>query len=810
MFLALLACANPDYIRLYHRQDKAPSLDWATIGALDHLGPTLIDQGTNFGLFSEHADRIDLLLFEDPESTEPINVSTLTRFGDVWNVYLEGVGPGQTYGYVAWGSNWVEDKAFLPGSVDGFLADVDEEGNRYNPNKLLIDPYSKALHRDHDWAKGSAASGVDRDQATWAAAAKSVVTSSEYVWSDHESDWMALRASGDHPGHDWNDLIVYEAQLKGLTMDAASNQWGVEHFGTFAGLGEGASYLTALGVTAVELLPTHEKSLEGGYWGYNNLSFFAKEVTYSAAWLNGEPPVATIDEFKGMVDALHQAGVEVLLDVVFNHTGEGGLWRTKLFFDDPDGDFLCDPAAAANLDSQEVASLLSFRGIDSPAYYVLENANQGYWDGSTGVGNQTRANHTPMRRLILDSLRYGVEELHVDGYRFDLAAVLGEPDGAASQYWTDAAGTVLQEIADDPVLLAHNTRLIAEPWGLAYDASTNYPASTVADGVAFGEWNGNFRDWWRVFLNDDASALNTAQGAVDGGGVLTASAARYDDGRRPYHSVNFITSHDGFTMFDLFSYDEKQNGCGPLNPICCEDACSSWCDAISGESNNHSRNWANAWEKRQMMRNAYVGLLFSHGTPMLLGGDEWMRTQYGNNNAYSTLADNEWAWYRWGEWTSTNHNNVFRHRMFDFVAGLVRFRLDHTAALSPSTYDGGMPLSWKDPSGADATSDTWAGRAIGQHYSDAGGAEPELFVAINGAVDARSFSLPSGTSWALVIDTQSWYDLPGTTGEPTGWFDENTDADPLSSANLFVAAPVPVSGAYEVMGRSIAVFEEVN
>jgi glycogen operon protein len=329
----------------------------------------------------------------------------------------------------------------------------------------------------------------------------------------------------------------------------------------------------------------------------------------------------------------------------------------------------------------------------------------------------------------------------------------------------------------------------------------------VVDGVGFAEWNGNFRDWWRTFLNDDGSALNTPQGVVDGGGVLTASAARYDDGRRPYHSLNFVTSHDGMTLFDLFAYSEKQNACGPLNPICCEDACSSWCDATSGESNNHSRTWPTEYEKRQMMRNAFAGLLLSHGTPMILGGDEWMRTQYGNNNAYSTWADNEWNWFRWGEWTSGNANNVFRHRMHDFVRGLVRFRLDHTAALSPARYGGGMPMSWKDPSGADAHDGTWAGRAIAQHYVDDGSfGEGSLFVAINGDSGPRSFTLPAG-SWSLVIDTQAWYDLPGTAGEPTGWFDIAPEADPFASANLFLDAPLAVGGSsYELAPRSIAVF----
>ena len=313
-----------------------------------------------------------------------------------------------------------------------------------------------------------------------------------------------------------------------------------------------ASYLSDLGITAVELLPVHEKPQDGGYWGYNNLSYFALETTYSAAWQDGGEPVEIVDEFKWMVDRLHAEGIEVLVDVVYNHTGEGGLWRTKLFYNDPDGDFICDPGASVPLDSIELATMLSLRGLDNQAYYELENANQGYWDGSTGVGNQVRANHRPARRLILDSLRYMVEELHVDGFRFDLAGVLGEPDGARSQYWQNPTDTVLNDIIDDPVLQAYDTRIIAEPWTVAYDGSTQYPASRGQDGYAWGEWNANFRDWWRSFLNNEDGdgyfSLNDRRG-IDGGGVMTASFERYaGNGRRPYHSVNFVTAHDGFTL----------------------------------------------------------------------------------------------------------------------------------------------------------------------------------------------------------------------------------------------------------------------
>jgi isoamylase len=807
--LALIAaCASEDYVRLYHTEDKAPSLEWDAIGAFDHMGPTLVDRGANFALHSRSATRVELLLFDDPEAERPTQQFEMARYDDVWNVYVEGVGPGQHYGFIAWGPNWEFDEAWYPGSLEGFRADVDEGGNRFNPNKLLIDPYAKVLHRDHDWSRGSAASGPHRDQITYAAGAKSVVVDSTFEWTDQA--WRDARASGDHPGHGPADLIVYEVHPKGLSQSAASYQFGVEHPGTYRGVGEMAGYLADLGITAVELLPIHEKPGDGGYWGYNNISWFAPETTYSAAWQDGGQPVDIVDEFKWMVNELHAHDIEVIVDVVYNHTGEGGLWRTKLFFNDNDGDFLCDPGNAIALDSQEVATLMSWRGIDSSSTYVLANAGQAFWSGSTGVGNQVRANNPPMQRQILDSLRYMAEDLHVDGFRFDLAGVLGEKEGQHSQYWSVPTDTTLNMVIDDPVLKQWNTRVIAEPWTTAYDGSTQYPASAADTRYAWGEWNANFRDWWRSYINQDSFTLNSTQG-IDGGAAMTGSFVRYShNGRKPYHSVNFVTAHDGFTMFDLFSYAQKENSCGPLNPICCDDACSSWCDPNSGDNNNHSRSWGDEWTKRAQIRNAFVGLMISHGTPMMLGGDEWMRTQYGNNNSYSTWADNEWNWFRWGEWTSENRNNVFRHRMHDFVRDLIRFRRDHTYAFAPEDWGSGMPFAWKRPDNQPADDGTWGSRSIMMHYFDDGNwPQPELAVLMNLADVPVDYVLPEGRNWGVVVDTQPYYDLPGRNGEPDGWFAENAEADPFVSRNIRTDDPLPVSGVYQVPPRTIVIVKEL-
>ena len=337
---------------------------------------------------------------------------------------------------------------------------------------------------------------------------------------------------------------------------------GVEHPGTYRGIGEIAPYLQDLGINAIELLPIHEKPLDGGYWGYNNLSFFAPEHSFSADYQATGRVDGIIDEFKWMVDELHKHDIEVIIDVVYNHTGEGGLWRQKLFFEFHGSDF------DVNFDPVEVAGLYSYRGLDNQAYYALAPDGQSYWN-NTGVGNQTRPNHTPMRKLIMDSLLFQVEELHVDGFRFDLAGILGEPDlnyNAPS----DPASTVLQDIIDHPVMKENNIRIISEPWTAAGSGPGigGFPTSTEDPAFAWSEWNAHYRDWWRSFVNncnwegcagssDAKFVLNSTEG-VDGGNVMTGSSGVYGwNGRKPYHSINFVTVHDGFTMYDLFSYEEK-------------------------------------------------------------------------------------------------------------------------------------------------------------------------------------------------------------------------------------------------------------
>jgi glycogen operon protein len=437
------------------------------------------------------------------------------------------------------------------------------------------------------------------------------------------------------------------------------------------------------------------------------------------------------------------------------------------------------------------------RGLDNNGYYALSTDKSGYWN-NTGVGNETRPNYAPVRQLVLDSLHFYVEELHVDGFRFDLAGILGEKDGDYNN-WDDPANTVLQEIIDDPVLQKYNTRIIAEPWtaGGYYSSIGAFPNSSSKPGTGWGEWNASFRDWWRSIINNDSWVMNSQENGADGGSVITGTELRYGwNGRRPYHATNFVTAHDGFTMYDLLSYSEKQNNCGPLNPTCCDDPYSVWCDTVSGEDNNRSRDWGQDAEdfKRQLMRGMFVGMMISHGTPMILGGDEWLRTQYGNNNAYSTASDNEWNWFRWGEWQAQDE----RWRMKDFVSKITRFRLSRVDALSPTEYGEGMPFAWKNEYNQDADGTTWGSRHMMIHYYDDGRGFIPLVILLNMERYDVGFTLPEGT-WGRIVDTQSYFD--------TDTYLSSASLDSRTSGNIDLTGAVEVSGSYTVPGSSIVILE---
>lgn len=794
--LFLVACIGPNdnYIRKYFAQPKADEFTVEKIKNLDYLGSKLTSKGVNFNVYSKNATRIELLIFDNPDSKHASYTFEMSRFHNVWSVYVEGIGEGTYYGYRAWGPNWPYKGEWYPGSLAGFKADVDEKGNRFNPNKLLQDPYARAFHRDHDWSKGKAASGPYRQESTIAAAGKSIVVKDDsYKWSSAEKTYWEKRQNGDFRKQ--NEIIVYEVHLKGFTMNPGS---GVSSPGTYRGVGEKAAYFAELGITAVEFLPIHEKPVDGGYWGYWTTGFFAPENTYA----NNSKKAAHIDEFKWMVEQLHAHDIEVWLDVVYNHTGEGGLWREKVpnkTIVDPN-----DPADFWSYDPFETATIYSFRGLDNSEYYQLPyhlnpaDTAKRYWE-TTGVGNGWRANNKPGERLILDSLRYWVEEMHVDGFRFDLAAQLGEQD---LNYTSWSANTVLQKIVDDPVFQKYNTRMVAEPWDISNYKVGDFPVASNFDSSKFGwfEWNDNFKKLTRMFTNDDSKKLNENSNGIDVAGALTGSKAKFGEGtcpsscdpRSPYASVNFVAAHDGFTLYDLLSYNEKRNGVGPLNP--------DGTDVNSGDNNNLSRNWntgntpAAEKFKRQIFRSVATFQMIAHGTPMILGGDEWMRTQLGNNNAYTTGGDNTYNWFRWGEWSQ----DTYRLKMFDFYKKIIQFRKDHCYAFCRTSFekdDGSAEdmFSWRKPGNTTADATTFSNKAIGLHYSNTG-AEKQLYIAINYETGDVNFTLPSGIDWHRKVDTQSFYE--GSSGSTSG--------------NIFSDTTVFNGGStYSVKSRSIVIFKQV-
>jgi isoamylase len=543
------------------------------------LGPVWDGNGTNFSLFSENADRVELCLF-DGEREERVEVIERTAFN--WHCYLPGVGPGQRYGY----------------RVHGRYAP--EQGHRFNPVKLLLDPYAKAIEGAVDWDRANVLPYVpdasdhadlepdDEDDAE--AIPKCVVVNGSFDWE------------GDRwPQTPWHETVIYETHVKGFTK--LNERIRADLRGTYAGLAseEALDYFAGLGVTAVELLPIHhivdESFLKDrglrNYWGYSSIGFLAPHAIYAATGTRGEQ----VREFKGMVKALHGAGIEVILDVVYNHTAEGN----------------------------HLGPMLAFKGVDNASYYRLEPETPRYYMDFTGTGNSLNPVHPSVLRLIMDSLRYFVIDCHVDGFRFDLASAL-----AREFYEVDRLSAFFDTIHQDPVL--SQVKLIAEPWDVGpggYQVG-NFP-------VLWAEWNGLYRDTMRDFWRGQA---NVAQFASR----FTGSSDLYqEDGRSPYASINFVTAHDGFTLRDLVSYNEKHNDANKEGNRDGTDDNRSWNHGVEGSTDDPA---VNALRARQQ-RNFLATLFLSQGVPMLLGGDEIGRTQYGNNNAW--CQDNELSWYRWDE-----------------------------------------------------------------------------------------------------------------------------------------------------------------
>ena len=541
------------------------------------LGPTWDGQGTNFSLFSEHAEKVELCLFDDGDRETRYELTERTAFH--WHGYLPGIGPGQRYGYRVHG-RWQPD-----------------QGHRFNPSKLLIDPYAKAiegpiLHQNGNtlpYVPDGDDADLERDDEDDAGAIpKSVVTDDEFDWEDDRP-----------PQRPWHETVIYELHVKGFTKLMPGVR--EELRGTYAGLASEAAvaYLSSLGVTAVELLPIHHIADEHhlavkgltNYWGYSSIGYLAPHALYAATGRRGEQ----MKEFKGMVKALHRAGIEVILDVVYNHTAEGN----------------------------HRGPMLSFKGIDNLSYYRTVPGDARHYMDYTGTGNSLNPAHPSVLRLIMDSLRYFAIECHVDGFRFDLASAL-----AREFHEVDRLSAFFDIIHQDPVL--SQMKLIAEPWDVGeggYQVG-NFP-------VLWTEWNGMYRDTMRDFWRGEASVGTFAS-------RFTGSSDLYErDGRRPFASINFVTAHDGFTLRDLVTYNDKHNEANLEDNRDGDSHNRSWNHGVEGETDDLA---VNALRERQQ-RNFLATLFLSQGVPMLLGGDEIARTQRGNNNAY--CQDNEISWIGW-------------------------------------------------------------------------------------------------------------------------------------------------------------------
>jgi glycogen operon protein len=671
-------------------------------GRRSPLGASWDGQGVNFAVYSQNAGAVEVCLFDadDPlRETGRIRLREVTAH--VWHGYVPGLKPGQLYGY----------------RIDGPYEP--ERGLRFNPFKLLLDPYAKAVAGKVDWtqpvfgyALGSPGADLDRDERDSSAGIpRAVVLDDRYDW---EGD-RTLRTP-------WHQTVIYEAHVKGLT--ARHPQVPPELRGTYAGVAHPAviEHLQSIGVTALELLPVHdfvddnyllEKGLKN-YWGYNTLNYFSPDARYSGSGDRG----GQVREFRDMVKALHRAGIEVILDVVYNHTAEGN----------------------------HLGPTLSFKGIDNPTYYRLTADNPRYYMDYTGTGNSLNARNPQVIKLVNDSLRYWVQEMHVDGFRFDLAPTL-----AREEHGVDRLSSFFDVIHQDPVL--SEVKLIAEPWDIGeggYQVG-NFP-------VLWTEWNGEYRDSVRSYWRSDPGTVSEL------GYRLTGSSDLYgDDGRHAYASINFVTAHDGFTLHDLVSYDEKHNEANGE-------------DNRDGHGHNLSHNFGVEGEtddpgvvaeREKQKRNFIATLLLSQGVPMICGGDEIGRTQGGNNNAY--CQDNEISWHDW-ELDERGED------LLEFTRRVATLRREHPIFRRRRFFQGRTirgseleDIKWLRPDGQEMDDDDWGthfvrsfamllgGNAMmewndqGEHVTD-----DDFVLLFNAAADPVEFTLPGAprpTRWQVALDT---------------------------------------------------------
>jgi isoamylase len=665
------------------------------------LGATWDGAGVNFSLFSENATKVELCLFDRNDDRRETCIPMTEQTHQVWHVYLPEVRAGQFYGYRVHGP-------YEP-----------QQGHRFNPSKLLLDPYAKAITRTVRWSDalfgyriGDPEQDLSRDDRDSAPdMPKCVVVDPAFSWGNDMP-----------PAIPWHQTIIYELHVKGFTMRHPAVP--PELRGTYAALTcpEVIDYLKALGITAVELMPVHQfiadKHLEDrgltNYWGYNSIGFFAPDARYANSGATGEQ----VAEFKSMVRALHREGIEVILDVVYNHTGEGN----------------------------HLGPTLCFRGVDNASYYRLVPEDRRYYMDYTGCGNTLDMTHPRVLQLITDSLRYWVREMHVDGFRFDLASTL-----ARELHDVDRLGAFFDIIQQDPVI--SQVKLIAEPWDLGpggYQVG-NFPA-------LWAEWNAAYRDTVRRFWKGDAGQVGSL------GYRLTGSSDLYGhSGRLPYASINFITAHDGFTLHDLVSYNEKHNDANGEDNRDGHNDNLSWNCGAEGETDNPE---VLALRERQK-RNFLATLFLSQGVPMLLSGDEIGRTQKGNNNAY--CQDNEISWVDW-------KLDKPRRELLEFTRCVIGLMNEHPVLRRRHFFQGRRirgsevkDLAWFRPDGKEMNDEDWnnsetrcfglrlAGDAIEE--LDARGnriVDDTLLILLNAYHEAIRFTLPAHrrkVRWEVVMDT---------------------------------------------------------
>ena len=641
--------------------------------------------GVNFAFFSRHATRVRLEFFDHPQDAKAVRSIDLdpgrNRTGDVWHCWVAGIGSGQFYAY----------------RVDGPYQPKD--GHRFNFHKLILDPFATAITSLPIWelgpARGDDPSVADSDPVC--SKVDDAGAMPKCVFSQEHFHWHEDRP----PGHAWSETVIYETHVRGFTIHPNS---GVEHPGTYRGLMEKIPYFKELGVTAVELMPVQEFNEHqapginpltgqplGNYWGYDPVAFFAPKASYSSSGGSGQQKL----EFKEMVQAFHRADIEVLLDVVFNHTAEGN----------------------------EQGPTLCFRGIDNSIFYMLADDKRFYRD-FTGTGNTINANHPVVRDHILSALRYWVVEMHVDGFRFDLAAVLGR--GRSGEMLANPP--LLGRIAEDPIL--RDVKIIAEAW----DAAGAYQVGSFSER-RWAEWNGRYRDDVRRFWRGDDGMLGLFASRICGSADIYTQS-----GKGPQSSINFITCHDGFTLNDLVSYRDKHNEANGENNH-------------DGTNNNLSESYGAEGEtadgqiesiRKCQIKNFLLTLLISRGVPMLLGGDEFRRTQGGNNNAY--CQDNETSWVDWTK--LKQHQEIYR-----FAQGMMAFRRAHPI-LSKEQFYTDAEILWFNPQQG---SPNWAdpkSKELGCLVLENG--QDRLYLMFNAGPEETDFGLPPlppGYLWHLAVDT---------------------------------------------------------